>query len=261
MLVKIGILGAMLEEVSSIKEMMVITKENHIAGRIYYEGHIGDTEIILTFSRWGKVAAATTVTTLINIYNIDFVLFTGVAGGVSESLNIGDIIIGKGLYQHDMDARPFFDQYQIPLTTSLIFKPESSDVVKAEQASHRFVDKITTIFNEKNLSQFSIFKPAVHTGLIASGDQFIQDTNNHENLKLTENDQQTLAVEMEGASVAQVCEEYRVPYIVIRVISDKADHSAKFDFALFIKEIASQYSAGIVKEYIELKSESTNFKM
>src|SRR3954451_16051531 len=102
--VKIGILGAMHEEISAIKEILILNKETTIAERIYYEGRINDTEVVLVFSRWGKVASASTTTTLINKFKVDFILFTGVAGAVSELLNIGDIVVGSGLYQHDMDA-------------------------------------------------------------------------------------------------------------------------------------------------------------
>ena len=157
---RIGILGAMLEEVSSIKEMMTVDKETSIAGRVYSEGRINDTEVVVVFSRWGKVAAACTTTTLIDKFNVDFVLFTGVAGAVSDRLNIGDIVIGNGLYQHDMDARPFFDQFQIPLTTTIVFEPKAADVGRAQNAAERFVDKIDTIFDSSLLQKYSIFKPS-----------------------------------------------------------------------------------------------------
>jgi len=119
--VKIGILGAMLEEVSSIKEMMIINKETTIANRNYIEGTINDIEVVLVFSRWGKVASASTTTTLINKFSVNFIFFAGVAGAVDKKLNIGDIVIANCLYQHDMDARPFFDQFQVPLTATIFF--------------------------------------------------------------------------------------------------------------------------------------------
>ena len=80
---KIGILGAMPEEISSIKDLMVIGRETNIASRIYSEGKIGNTDVVLVFSRWGKVASACTTTTLINEFNVDFILFTGVAGAIN----------------------------------------------------------------------------------------------------------------------------------------------------------------------------------
>ena len=171
---KIGILGAMPEEVSSIKEIMNITKESVIAGRIYYEGQINNIKVVLTFSRWGKVASATTTTTLINSFNVNFVLFTGVAGAVCEDVNIGDIIISSALYQHDMDARPLFDQFQIPLTSKLMFEPKPEHIETAKQAAKRFIDNINQSIQKDILAKFSIINPMVFTGIIASGDQFHQ---------------------------------------------------------------------------------------
>lgn len=250
--VKIGILGAMLEEISSIKEIMTFNKETNIAGRVYSEGWINDTEVVLVFSRWGKVASSSTTTTLINKFGVDFVLFTGVSGAVSKHLNIGDIVIGTGLYQHDMDARPFFDQFQIPLTSNVVFKPKTSDVEKASIAAKQFISKIDDIFTKHSLEKYSIFKPSVHNGLIASGDKFISDPKSYSELNFNIHEDKTLAVEMEGAAVAQVCEDYSIPYVVIRVISDKADHSAAIDFQSFINDIASKYSSEIIREYLAI---------
>lgn len=247
---KFGILGAMNEEVACIKEMMVIDKETTIAGRLYSEGRINNTEVVLVFSRWGKVAAASTTTILINKFEVDSILFMGVAGAVSDLLNIGDIVVANGLYQHDMDARPFFDLFQIPLTPTIIFSPNDLDIEKGKHAAQLFVNEIKSVFDDHLLKKYLIAKPSVHTGLIASGDQFISDPKSHKNLNYHNN--KTLAVEMEGASVAQVCEDHKIPYVVIRIISDKADHSAAINFQSFINDVTSKYSSGIVKEYIKL---------
>lgn len=242
----------MLEEVSSIKELMIVDRETNIAGRVYSEGRINDIEVVLVFSRWGKVAAASTTTTLINKFDVNFILFTGVSGAVSSNLNIGDIVIGTGLYQHDMDARPFFDQFQIPLTTTIVFKPKTTDIDKANIAAKQFVSKIDSVFSSNLLAKYSIFKPSVHMGLIASGDKFVSDPKSYSELNFSSHEEKTLAVEMEGAAVAQVCEDYSIPYIVIRVISDKADHSAAIDFQSFINDVASKYSSGMIKEYLTI---------
>lgn len=253
MKVKIGILGAMLEEVSSIKEMMCISKETSIADRVYYEGKIGAANIVLTFSRWGKVASASTTTTLINKFEVDFVLFTGVAGAVSHHLSVGDVVVGNGLYQHDMDARPFYKQFQIPLTEHIIYKPNSVDVQNALTAVNLFCAKHNNLIEQQLLDKYAISKPTVYSGIIASGDIFVSNpvNNQHTNLNIN-NEDKTLAVEMEGAAVAQVCVEHNVPYIIIRTISDKADNSAAIDFQSFVTDIASQYSSNIVKEFIQL---------
>ena len=246
---KVGIMGAMLDEVKHLKKITVITDEKTIADRTYYSGNLDGIDVTLVFSRLGKVAAASTVTVLINNFDVDFVIFTGVAGAVDKNINVGDVVIGKALYQHDMDARPIFPRFQIPLTNNILFKPDESYVKKALTATTRFLSKINEKIDTKILIKLSISNPKAHTGTIASGDQFITDSTNHESLKL--DSEKVLAVEMEGAAVAQVCEEHKVPYVVVRTISDKADHSSKIDFQTFVTEVASNYSSGIVQEFFK----------
>ena len=244
-------MGAMLDEVKQIKALMEIIDSKTIAERTYYTGSLNDIDTTLVFSRWGKVAAATTATTLINNFNANFIIFTGVAGAVNTKLNIGDIVIGDALYQHDMDASPFFEKFAIPLTDLILLKPESQHVDIATKAAQKFASNIKTVIPEKILQQFEIDTPAVHKGIIASGDQFVANPLVHEDL-FPKSLGEVLAVEMEGAAVAQVCQEHNIPFIVIRTISDKADHSAAIDFQNFVTNVASLYSAGIVKELVRL---------
>ena len=246
---KVGILGAMLEEIASIKQLMEVSHETQIGGREYVEGKINSIDVVLTFSRWGKVAASCTTATLIHKFNVDLVLFTGVAGAVHPMLNVGDVVIGNGHYQHDMDARPFFDKYQIPLTDTVLFEPNKTLVSNASNAAERFIQKIDINIGRESLARYSIFAPAVYQGIVASGDKFIADPAQHSDLSYEVSDRKTLAVEMEGAAIAQVCHEHEIPYVVIRTISDKADHSAAVDFQSFVTTVASQYSAGIISEY------------
>ncbi|MDP3559402.1 MAG: 5'-methylthioadenosine/adenosylhomocysteine nucleosidase [Legionellaceae bacterium] len=254
---KVGILGAMLDEVKSIKQLMIIDRETQVGDKVYIEGSINSIDVVLTFSRWGKVAAASTATTLIHKFNVDFMFFTGVAGAVHPMLNIGDIVIGDGYYQHDMDASPIFSKYQIPLTNHILFEPRKTDVSNASIAAEKFIQKIKSSIDNELLKKYSIVKPVVYRGIIASGDKFIANPSLHSDLSYEIGDRKTLAVEMEGAAIAQVCDG-NIPYIVIRTISDKADHSAVVDFQSFVTTIACQYSAGILNEYFhELVSGKT----
>ncbi len=249
---KIGIMGAMLEEVSTIKDSMQISHEEMIAHRNYYSGKLNNIDTTLVFSRWGKVAASTTATTLINHHKIDLLVFTGIAGAVAPELNVGDIVIGTGLYQHDMDASPLYPKHHIPLTENAIFKPGQQQIAKTQRAVTKFIDNIEQNIQLETLKKFSIEKPKLYSGIIASGDQFISDAATNTNLQLK--DTKVLAVEMEGAAVAQVCAEHEIPYIVIRTISDKADHSAHINFQDFLTTISSLYAHEIIKElYLELK--------
>ena len=247
---KLGILGAMLEEVSCIEKLMEVSNRKEIGSRTYLEGSISGMDVVLTFSRWGKVASASTTTTLINLFNVDFVLFTGVAGAVHSDLNIGDVVISNGLYQHDMDARPIFERFQVPLTNTKVFEPNIEDIFKATQASKQFLSQIHEIISKDTLSKYSILNPCIHQGLIASGDKFVTNPSKHEELHYKHADLESLAVEMEGAAVAQVCSDYEIPFIIIRTISDKADHSAVKDFQSFIRDVASKYSAGIIRNFV-----------
>ena len=249
---KIGIMGAMPEEIDSIKTLMSHVSQTDIGNRTFVEGKIADIDVVLTFSRWGKVASSSTTTTLINIFKVDSIVFTGVAGAVSPKLNIGDIVIGNGFYQHDMDARPFFDRFQIPLTDTTVMQPNKHDVDRSFYASEKFLKQIESHISKELLTKHAITHPKIQTGLIASGDQFIANTASHDVFNFSYEGHNTLAVEMEGAAVAQVCTDHAIPFTIIRIISDKADHSAAIDFQSFVSQVASIYSCQIIKELFNL---------
>jgi adenosylhomocysteine nucleosidase len=242
---KIGILGAVLDEVRTLKHKMVVANTTTIANREYHTGNLHGIDTTLVFSRWGKVAASSTVTSLINVFGAELIIFTGVAGAVAPELNIGDIVIGEALYQHDMDARPIFPRHQIPLTDTTLYYPEAKLLEIADAAAQKFTQKIATYISTATLAKFTISKPKVLRGIIASGDQFITNAAEHDALRLQ--GEKVLAVEMEGAAVAQVCHEHDIPYVIIRTISDKADHSATIDFPAFVSEVATHYADGIVE--------------
>jgi adenosylhomocysteine nucleosidase len=250
---KIGIMGAMPQEIDLLKASMDIYKEELLGGRTFTSGKLHGFDIVLVFSRWGKVAASSTATTLLNLYKIDFLFFTGVAGAVDSNLNVGDVVIGNKLYQHDMDARPIFSKFQIPLTEVITFSPEKNYLLQAEVAVKKYLTNLKSTIGLNKLNQFSIHDPQVLQGTIASGDQFVTNADVHEDMHLNSNEK-AHAVEMEGAAVAQICEEYQKPYLIIRIISDKADGSAAVDFNDFIENISNHYSNGIVREFLlELK--------
>jgi len=248
---KIGIMGAMPEEINHIKELMDITDIQTIGKREFYSGKIHDHDVTLVFSRWGKVAATCSVTTLLDTYGVDFILFTGVAGGVDPSLNVGDVVIAESLYQHDMDGRPFFPRFQIPLTDHKIFRPREEHIELAHECITSFLSETKTKISRAKLDKFSILKTSrVVKGTIATGDRFVGDAHACDSLSIEEDGIKAVAVEMEGAAVAQICEDYDKPYLIIRIISDNADHTAHVDFEEFIDEIASEYSAGIASNFL-----------
>ncbi len=247
----IGIIGAMEQEIKLLSESMLINETISIGMRDYYLGKLFDKEVVLVYSKCGKVAAASAVTTLIQTFKVDLVLFTGVAGGADSSLEIGDIVIADRLVQHDMDASllPGCRKYEIPLLGVDFFKADSKLVeLGIKSAKHYISQSMPGDVSQAELAQFGINIPKVIAGTVASGDQFIADSMKVRSLCLDIPDLKCL--EMEGAAVAQVCFENNVDYIVFRVISDKADEHASINFPLFIEAAASKFTRGIVRQFI-----------
>ena len=197
----------------------------------------------------GKVAAAMTVTTLITQFKITQLLFVGLAGATDPSLKIGDVVISEKLYQHDMDASPLFNRYEVPLTGKIFFEADASLMAIALRAVHAYTSRISSRIDPKLLKEFKISDPKCIKGVIASGDKFVGNVSDTQTIM--QRMPETRAVEMEGAAVAQVCDEYGLPFLVIRIISDLANHSSHIDFPRFISEITSIYSSGVVKGILD----------
>lgn len=243
----IGILSAMDDEIRLLIGDLERRDETTIAGRRYLRGTLYGRDVVLALSRWGKVAAAQTATTLINTFGVSKVIFTGVAGGVDPSLEIGDIVISTELVQHDVDASavPPMKRFEIPLLGISHFASDATLLRQAVQAAAEYASGITSDIETKHLDTYRITAPRVTSGLTASGDLFIADPN--KTAELREALPGLQCIEMEGAAVAQVCYEHGIPFVVIRAISDKADHSAVIDFPQFVEYIAAHYSRGIIR--------------
>jgi adenosylhomocysteine nucleosidase len=244
----LGIMGAMPEEmdkvIAAIDNKVIVER----GSRIYYRGTLFGQEVVAVFSRWGKVAAATTATNMILEFNVDSIVFTGVAGGISPELNVGDVVIGQRLFQHDMDARPLMRRFEIPLTGKTSYETPQQNVDTMAHAVHNFL--INSKQFRKELSDHDINNVKMLTGDIASGDLFISSSEMKQ--ILIKNLPSVVCAEMEGAAVAQVCDDYGVPLIVVRVISDTADEEAHISAIGFVNQHAGDYSLSILKEYIEL---------
>jgi adenosylhomocysteine nucleosidase len=248
---KIGILGAMLEEISGIVSLLKDKQEIIKGMRTYYLGSINGVEVVVVFSRWGKVASATTVTHLIVEFGITQLYFTGVAGSVSLDLAIGDIVVASSLVQHDMDARPIMKQFEIPLLGKTELYPPKDILgksfleIKKLESNNEFL-RLISIDQQKI---FSISNPKVFLGKIASGDKFFANSGEKEGLLKILPD--VLCVEMEGAAVAQVCFEYNIPFVIIRTISDAANESSPIDFNEFVNQVASKFGVAIIEALIK----------
>jgi len=244
----LGVMGAMPEEMDKIIAAIGNKEIIERGSRIYYRGDLFGQNVVAVFSRWGKVAAATTVANLILEFNVDRIVFTGVAGAVSPDLHVGDIVIAQRLFQHDMDARPLMRRFEIPLTGKTSYEIPQQNVEIMSRAVHNFLKNDKDF--RKILSEQSILHPKLLVGDIASGDLFISSTAMKN--ALLKNLPSVVCAEMEGAAVAQVCDDYGVPLVVVRVISDSADEEAHVSAIGFVNQHAGDYSLSILKEYIEL---------
>lgn len=234
---KWGIIVALPEEYHELEKRVLLVKKSLIAEREFLEGTLLGQEVVVVLSRVGKVAAATTATILFSHFNIGKIILSGVAGSVDQNVNIGDIVISTKLIQHDMDASltSRFKKYEVPLTGKIYFESSSQLVLHAISALNKVFSGVKR-------------KCKVHTGVIASGDQFIGASESVRLIK--EGIPEALCVEMEGAAVAQVCHEFNKDFVVVRIISDKADEDAQADFGEYILNEAALVTANVAEALV-----------
>jgi len=243
---RLGIISALHEEQAGLVEALERPTTLIHGKREYFLGQLWGIDAVCVLSRIGKVAAAMTATTLVEKFGVTHILFTGVAGAGDKTVQVGDIVVAESLVQHDMDASPLFPRFEVPLTGQTHFQPDQQLSMRLSNAAHAFLelDFLESVSAEER-RVFGLAQPRVHRGLIASGDQFVNDR-----VRLTALNSALpalVAVEMEGAAVAQVCAELDVPFAVIRAISDNANENAAPDFLRFVKSVAAQYAFHIVE--------------
>lgn len=211
---KIGIIGAMEEEVAKLKENMQIQETSVIAGMEFCQGICEGQNVVIVRSGIGKVNAAVCTQILCDVFKVNAIINTGVAGSLKNEINIGDIVLSEDALQHDMDATGFgYDPGVIPRMEESIFKGDET-LLKLAQKVCQEVNPDIQVFR----------------GRVVSGDQFISD---HDVKQRIVNSFGGFCTEMEGAAIAQTAWLNKVPYLVIRAISDKADGSAEMDYSEF----------------------------
>jgi len=235
-------MGAMVEEVEpflSLGEheplLKYFKKHNDVAygGNVYHEAKYKNLDIVLGYSKIGKVNSALTAATMIEKFGADQLLFTGVAGAINPELKIGDLIAATQLCQHDLDITAFGHPHG--------YVPEGKVYI---EPSRELLHIAKSVAEEKGI--------ALKGGIIATGDQFIADAERKEWIRQTfEAD----ALEMEGAAVAVICDALNVPFFVLRAISDTADTDATFDFDEFLKH-SSQVSSSFVIAMLDKLAEN-----
>lgn len=214
-----GIIGAMDVEVEEILSRMTDERSETVSGIVYHIGKIGGKDCVVAKCGVGKVAAAVCAQTMILRYAPSAVINEGVAGGMGSGIHIGDIVVSSGLVQHDMDTSAVGDEKGLISGLNLVVIPASKAL--GELTAHT--------------AEHLCGKDKVHVGIIATGDQFINDG---EHLERIRDEFGACACEMEGGSIAQVCYMNGVDFVVIRAISDNANEAAAVNYNTFFKESA-----------------------
>lgn len=222
---KIAIIGAMEEEVALLRSKLDNLQTEVHAGFEYYTGQIEGTEIALLRSGIGKVNAAVSTTLLLQVYQPDYVINTGSAGGFHTDLNVGDVVISSSVCHHDVDVTPFgYALGQVPGLPAC-FMPDQHLVKAAQEA-------------------IEDLKEVVHMhGLIATGDRFMHKEDDVNATR--ENFPEMIACEMEAAAVAQVCHSFSIPFVIIRSLSDIAGKENAVTFEKYLEQAAT-HSAKVI---------------
>lgn len=229
---KVGIIFAMNEELQELKEYLMLEKEYNIFNLTFYEGKINDINCVLVESGVGKVNAARTTQILIDNIKVDYIFNIGVAGGIDSSLNVGDIVLGDKLVQHDFDITAF--------NHSKGYVPGVGDSVNSDEYLLKIAKKI---FNDENIKH--------KIGTIASGDIFCTESWMSEKINKKFN---ALCVEMEGASIAQVCFLSHIPFLVIRSISDVPNNDNVVTYEEFLNS-SCKIVANAMSKILKILSE------
>ncbi|NFW00755.1 5'-methylthioadenosine/S-adenosylhomocysteine nucleosidase [Staphylococcus aureus] len=213
----IGIIGAMEEEVTILKNKLTQLSEISVAHVKFYTGILKDREVVITQSGIGKVNAAISTTLLINKFKPDIIINTGSAGDLDESLNVGDVLISDDVKYHDADATAFGYEYgQVP------------QMPVAFQSSKPLIEKVSQVVQQQQLT--------AKVGLIVSGDSFIGSVEQRQKIKKAFPN--AMAVEMEATAIAQTCYQFNVPFVVVRAVSDLANGEAEMSFEAFLEKAA-----------------------
>jgi adenosylhomocysteine nucleosidase len=231
----LAVMGAMPEEVAHLLPELHDARVVRHGNRDFHRGTLWGHDAVVVFSHWGKVASTMTATSLVTEFGATRLVFTGVAGGIDPSLRVGDVVVATRLVQHDLDARPLFARFEIPLLGRTFLEPDAALARDLAAAARAYLAARGS-------------GASVTEGLVASGDQFFSSDARRGELRDALPD--ALCVEMEGAAVAQVCAEFGVPFAIVRTISDAAGDSAAVDFSRFLTEVASEYSHGILRRLL-----------
>ena len=227
---KIGIIGAMEEEVEALRAKLSSVEKLTKASMDFYSGVLNGHKVVIVRSGIGKVNAGICTQILADLFHVDAVINTGIAGSLKAEINIGDVVISTDAVQHDMDATGFgYKPGVIPRMETSCFKADPTLVRAAKAACEKAVPEIQAF-----------------TGRIVSGDQFISDRAVKDRITAQFGG---MCTEMEGAAIAQAAYLNKIPFVIIRAISDKADDSAVVDYPAFERQ-AILHSVALVENFV-----------
>ncbi|HGI8458076.1 TPA: 5'-methylthioadenosine/adenosylhomocysteine nucleosidase [Streptococcus agalactiae] len=226
---KIGIIAAMEEELKLLVENLEDKSQETVLSNVYYSGRYGEHELVLVQSGVGKVMSAMSVAILVESFKVDAIINTGSAGAVATGLNVGDVVVADTLVYHDVDLTAFGYDYGQMSMQPLYFHSDKT-----------FVSTFEAVLSKEEMTS--------KIGLIATGDSFIAGQEKIDVIK--GHFPQVLAVEMEGAAIAQAAQATGKPFVVVRAMSDTAAHDANITFDEFIIE-AGKRSAQILMAFLK----------
>ena len=231
---RIGIIGAMEEEVTSLKEGLTDPKTTTIAGMEFCEGKLEDEDVVVVQCGMGKVNAGICANTLINQFNCSKIINTGVAGSLDNQIDIGDFVVSVDACQHDFTVEAIgFEKGEIPYTGLYAFPADEALRKEAVEAVHEAAPEVR-----------------VFEGRVCTGDQFISSK---EQKELIKSDFGGMCCEMEGGAIAQACYLNDIPFVIIRAISDKADDSEEMSYEVFKKNAAKRCASVVRYMIIHMK--------
>ena len=222
---KIGIIGAMELEVAELKSKTDVKNVVEKAGMKFHEGILNGKDVVIVQCGIGKVNAGMCVQILADLFNVDAVINTGVAGSLRAEINIGDIVVSTDACEHDMDV------------TALGYEP---GIIPQMEADRTLAQQAKAVCAEVNP------EIDVYEGRVVSGDRFVSDGDTKDRLITLFN---ASCTEMEGAAIAHAAFLNKIPYVVLRAISDKADGSAHMDYPEF-ERAAAAHCAKLVENLV-----------
>lgn len=238
---KIGIIGAMDEELISIRAFIQNSEKIEKGKRTFWHGSAYGHDIYLTRCDPGKVNAVIATQQLIDLFSVDVIFNMGSSGALAPEIEIGDVVIAKEFIQHDFDVTDWGLEHGEMVFDVLMSNETGETEFRKQQifkADEKLFEKAIEVSENIQLEQFANYSPKIYSGRMLSGDQFIGKREKAKDLWET---YQGLCTDMESAAIAHTCEVNEVPFLCIRAMSDKADQLATSSFTDFLVSATANY--------------------